>query len=264
MQIDGCLAAKEFEYNISNQEIRSLDTTLYYRDKPYIAKVSSPPMITIEAAKAGSSAGLALDLTVRRPDVKHWDSSNKSMRDDATKLVLESEPFMLRCSPPCTILSILQKGNRGISSKESLDDKLRRAQVHNDFSLKLFEIQRRCNICDLYEHPRTASSWKLKGVRKLIRQPDTIRVFANMCQFGMTKTLNGQVGMVKKLTTYIMIPLRLQSAWTRDAASHAAIATSTLPFKDRERGSSRRRQSREVDTNIKPQRDERRCCDELA
>ena len=130
VQIDGCLPAKEFEYKISDQEIRSLDTTLYYKDKPDIAEVYSPPRITTEAAKAGLSAGFALDLTVRRPDGKHWDFSIKSMRDDATKLVLEREPFMLICSPPCTMFSILQNGNRGRFSKEDWDEKLRCSSSH--------------------------------------------------------------------------------------------------------------------------------------
>ena len=48
-------------------------------------------------------AGFSLDLTVRRRDGKNWDFSLKAMRDEATQMVIDDEPFMLVGSPPCTM-----------------------------------------------------------------------------------------------------------------------------------------------------------------
>ena len=60
--------------------------------------------------------------------------------DEATKMVIEDEPFMLISSPPCTMFSMLQNGNKGRFTKQQWDAKIESARVHITFSLKLFEL----------------------------------------------------------------------------------------------------------------------------
>ena len=147
--------------------------------------------------------GFALDLTVRRTDGKVWDFSSRKMRDEATKMVIEREPFMLILSPPCTMYSLLQNGNRGRFSKEVWDKKHEEANIHIDFSLKVFEIQRRSGRHFLYEHPRRATSWKLEAVQRFKDKPGVIEVLANMCKFNMKTEVKGEEGLVSKPTRFL-------------------------------------------------------------
>ena len=124
-----------------------------------------------EAKEEGMKARLAFDLTMTRADGQAWDFSLKAMRDEATKILLEEEPLMLVGSPPCTMWSILQNGNRWRYSDAEWQQKLDDAHVHIDLCLKVFELQRRAGRFFLYEHPRTATSSKLKGVRALMSCP---------------------------------------------------------------------------------------------
>ena len=208
VQIEPKSKPKDYEYKISDQECRNIKSTFYFREegpeaKPDVAEVYSPPRITEAAKKGGLKDGFALDLTVRREDGKVWNFSSKKMRDEATEMVLTQKPFMLISSPPCTMYSILQNGNRGRFTKSEWDDKLAEAKVHIDFSLKLFEIQRRMGNYFLFEHPKSASSWKLKEVEALMKKQGVIEVIANMCQFGMTTKYKGEEGLVSKPTRFL-------------------------------------------------------------
>ena len=77
--------------------------------------------------------------------------------------------------------SILQNGNRGRFTKKQWDEKLAAAKVHIDFSMKLFELQRRMGNHFLYEHPSTATSWKLDSMKEFMTKTGVIEVLANMC-----------------------------------------------------------------------------------
>ena len=202
---------RDYEYSLCKNPLEdmclNLQTTFYFRkvnvEKPDISEVYSPPRITKEADKRGLKGGFALDLTVRRKDGKMWDFSKRIMRDEATKMVLEQQPFMLISSPPCTMFSILQNGNRGRFTKAHWEEKLANAKVHIDFSLKLFELQRRMGNHFLYEHPRTAASWELPEMKEFMKKTGVIDVLANMCRFGMMTEHKGEVGKVAKATRFL-------------------------------------------------------------
>ena len=74
------------------------------------------------------------------------------------------------------------------------------AKVHIDFRLKLSEIHRKMVNIFLYEHPRTAISWKLKEMQEFIKKTGVIEVSANMCRFGMKTHYRGEEGKVSKPT----------------------------------------------------------------
>ena len=77
------------------------------------------------------------------------------------------------------------------------------AEVHVKFCLTLYEIQRRAGRYYLHEHPRTATSWKLRSVGRFEKYADTIYIDANMCQFGMVTSYKGEQGLVEKATTFM-------------------------------------------------------------
>ena len=98
------------------------------------------------------------------------------------------------------MFSILQNGNRGRFTKAQWDEKMAAAKVHIDFSLKLFELQRRMGNHFIYEHPRTATSWQLPEMKEFMKKTGVIEVLANMCRFGMTTKHQGEEGKVSKAT----------------------------------------------------------------
>ena len=55
----------------------------------------------------------------------------------------------------------------------------------------------------LFEHPRTATSWKLPRIRRMMKRPDTIEVLSNMCRFGMATERKGEEGLVSKATRFL-------------------------------------------------------------
>ena len=50
----------------------------------------------------------------------------------------------------------------------------------------------------LFEHPKSATSWKLKNVEEFMAKNWVIEVIAKMCQFGMRTTYKGEEGLVSK------------------------------------------------------------------
>ena len=135
--------------------------------------------------------------------VSHGTFSRKRHRDEVVQKVLDEEPFMLVGSPPCTMFSILQNGNRHRHTPAAWAEMMKKAEVHIQFCITLYEIQRRAGRYYLHEHPRTATSWGLKGIQRFKQYADTQFIHCNMCQFGMVTTHKGQTGLVEKATTFM-------------------------------------------------------------
>ena len=168
-----------------------------------MCEVYSPPRIVAEAARCGLRPGFSLDLTVERKDGDQWDFSRKKHRAEATRMVLQDEPYCLIGSPPCTMFSVLQNGNRWRFTKKDWQQKLDKAEVHIRFCLQLYEIQRRAGRYYLHEHPRTATSWKLQSMGRFEKYADTMYIDSNMCRFGMVTNHKGEQGLVQKATTFM-------------------------------------------------------------
>ena len=118
---------------------RNTRTVFHYRDsKADICEVYSPPRIT-EACINKVRPGWALDLTVKRADGRAWDFSDQAMRNEATRMVVQDKPFCLIGSPPCTMFSVLQNGNRHRHGAEAWAAMMAVAQVHVDSCMKLYE-----------------------------------------------------------------------------------------------------------------------------
>ena len=122
ISVDPDLHEDEYRYDLGNIQ-RNIRTELTYRERPDVSEVYSPPRITAEAAKMGMKPGFSLDLTVTRSDGEAWDFTRKRHRDEATRMVVESEPFGLIGTPACTIFSILQNGNRHRYSQREWKEK---------------------------------------------------------------------------------------------------------------------------------------------
>ena len=146
--IDNGICEDEYCYDILSSENgrgRNIKTILKYRqkDSPDICEVYSPPRIVPEGVKLGLKPGFSLDFTVLRPDGNPWNFSIKRHRDEAVQMVLELEPYMLIGSPPCTMFSILQNGNKHRHTPEAWKQMMAKAEIHLNFCLTLYELQRR-------------------------------------------------------------------------------------------------------------------------
>ena len=85
--------------------------SMYRREGADVVEIYSQPRIAQESALRRCSgttlkAGWSLDLTMRNPSTgKPWDLSCKTTQAEVRKLVVESKPFVLVGSPPCTAFS---------------------------------------------------------------------------------------------------------------------------------------------------------------
>ena len=209
---------QDYQYDLDNIQ-RNLRTELVYKGPaPDVFEVYSPPRIAEVAAKLGLKPGASLDLTVTRKDGEHWDFSRKRHRDEATQMIVSSEPFCLIGSPPCTMFSILQNGNKHRFTKAEWKEKMQKAEVHIRFCISLYEIQRRAGRYYLHEHPRTATSWSLKCMGKFERYVDTIFVDADLCQFGLVTNYKGEKGLVKKPTTFMTNSVEIAARLNRNCS----------------------------------------------
>ena len=67
--------------------------------------------------------------------------------------------------------------------------------------MKLCAIQVRENRYFLFEHPKTATSWKMAEVQRVSKMDGVEIVRTGMCAFGMLSKDEAGVGLVKKPTS---------------------------------------------------------------
>lgn len=125
-----------------------------------------------------------------------WDLLNPEDQRAAWTVFHKTRPKLLVASPPCTLFSCLQNLN-GKPDPE----KYRKAVKMVEFAVDMCVAQHRAGRRFVFEHPATASSWKLPCLQKLAELKGMYSVDFNMCCFGMKVTKpDGKTGMVLKQT----------------------------------------------------------------
>ena len=141
--------------------------SMYQRKGADVAELYSQPRIAQEAAirRYGGTdltAGWSLDLTMRDPSTNEpWDLSKKNVQDRVRKMVVDSKPFMLVGSPPCTPFSRLQELSAPKRDPKIVEAEKAAGRVHMKFCFEMYELQRRNGRFFAHEHPSTATSWSL-------------------------------------------------------------------------------------------------------
>ena len=130
-----------------------------------ITEVYSPERVNDVARRHGLVAGSSLDLT------NGWDFTKPKHKRAAWKKVKAEDPYLIIGSPPCTLFSLLQELNiNNNKNKSGWMDEFNRRKVEAiepiDFCCMMYEYQVRRGKHFLHEHPWTARSWKLPGIRK--------------------------------------------------------------------------------------------------
>ena len=156
-----------------------------------VAEIYSPERIAKEATKFGLKAGWSMDL------LSGWDFSKLADRLSAAKYQERVKPELLVGSPMCRMFSGLQYmsgWNRHKQRQWDTDVK------HLEWAMDRYEKQMELGKLFLHEHPASASSWRLRRVRKLASTPGVYSVVGDMCQFGL-RTAGG--GYARKRTRFL-------------------------------------------------------------
>ena len=156
-----------------------------------VAEVYSRPRVVQEAALRSYDGtrlepGWSLDLTLNDPTTgRPWDLSCPKVQSRVKKMVVETRPFLLVGSPPCTMFSTLQALNKNKRDKKQWDRDMEAARKHMKFCMDLYMIQIRNRRFFLHEHPHAAASWKLPEVIRVMAEANVDVVECDMCAFGL-------------------------------------------------------------------------------
>ena len=132
-----------------------------------------------------------------------WDLSKKNVQDRVGKMVVDSKPFMLVGSPPCTPFSILQEPSAPKRDPKIVEAEKAAGRVHMKFCFEMYELQRRNGRFFAHEHPSMATSWSLPFVLDMLLKEDVNLVEVDMCDFGMKSSDADGEGLVRKRTNIL-------------------------------------------------------------
>ena len=105
-------------------------------------------------------------------------------------------------SPPCTAFSAWNvRLNFAKMSPSEVDRKKAEGRLLLGFALSVYRWQVARGRYFLHEHPKSASSWELPEVKRVMKMRGVEAIDCDMCAFGMTATsVEGEEGLVKKPT----------------------------------------------------------------
>ena len=124
--------------------------------------------------------------------------------DLETILQSEKNPFLLVLSPVCKAFSCLNNINRSRMGETRWLAMQTAARVHLRFAMTLCRLQLEKNNYFLFEHPLSASSWKLPEVHDVLSHPTVTCVRGDLCMYGMKSADSQGPGAVLKPARCIM------------------------------------------------------------
>ena len=140
-------------------------------------------------------------MTVDDPETgKPWDLADGKTRQKAWQLIKDGKPYMVMCSPMCTAFSQIQALNKERRDPGIVRRELECAKDHVRWVMKVCSLQHREGRYFAYEHPKTATSWKMAEVIKVANMDRVQVVKLDMCTFGMMSTDGDGPGLVLKPT----------------------------------------------------------------
>ena len=166
-----------------------------------VAEAYSMPRMAKHVKDFGLQEGWALDLNLTDGQGRPWDFSIKEMQDKAEDKVRTDQPGLLITCPPCGPFSAWQRMNYRVMKPEDIRRKLEDGIKHVAFALKLCKIQAEAGRKFVFEHPASATSWKLAIMEVLLHRSDVYRVEFDFCMMGMMSRDKEGEAPAKKPTT---------------------------------------------------------------
>ena len=167
--------------------------------KVQVVELYSPERVNKVAKERGMATGLSLDLTTG------WNFDKQEDKDLAEKYIREQKPLFVIGSPMCTMFSQLQALNKKWNEKraEEYEARLRKAEAHMRFAVKMYRIQMEGGRYFVHEHPAGATSWRLPIIRKLWAEDGVRAVVADQCEFGLVGKDEWGTAPAKKPTRFL-------------------------------------------------------------
>jgi site-specific DNA-cytosine methylase len=159
--LDNLYAVLE-EAKDSIKEMKDADGSVYDT-----AEIFSPARTSRRANERGLRGGFSLDLNfVDKVTGRKWDLSNPADQEKCKRLIARTKPRVLTVSPPCTLFSLLQNLSGGVKDMEAM----KKAIEMINFGVEMCLLQLKANRHFVFEHPASATSWKLTSLAALSRK----------------------------------------------------------------------------------------------
>jgi len=157
-----------------------------------IAEFYSVPRVLPCARRHGFRGSLSLDLHTG------WDFRIPKLRDLSCRLLVLLRIAMLILSPPCTAFSFLQEMfNYKKLPVEVVQQKMAAAMILLRHALQCAKIQYEAGRLFVFEHPASATSWKLPEVKSMLELPGMHSVVFDQCMLGLKSKVH-QIPMRKR------------------------------------------------------------------
>ena len=147
-----------------------------------VCEVFSPARVVKEAGKIGLKGGWSLDLLEKCSVTgRTWNCLEEKDREWARRMLRNDKPQLLVVCPPCTLFSQLQNLCPNGLPPERCPSAWRDALVMLEFAVELCEMQQKAGRSFVFEHPRTATSWEIGGLKRLIGTEGVFTGLLDMC-----------------------------------------------------------------------------------
>lgn len=111
------------------------------------------------ASTMGLKAEWAMDICTADSEGRPCDFTKVETRTRAVRKVIEDQPLVIICSPPCTDWSTIINLNWDKMTPAEREERRRIAKEHLEVCVKLYRIQARSGRYFLHERPQSAASW---------------------------------------------------------------------------------------------------------
>ena len=153
------------------------------RGKYDVAEMFSPPRVAARGRERGFRAGWSLDI--RHEDgITHrkWDLANKDEAEEAFTMIKRDKPQVVILSPPCIkFCKLWNLCKTGVPRRDWLHA-VRMVNV----AVHAAHLQLDGGRHFVFEHPLSASSWRLPALRRLRARAGVTETTVHMCAFGLT------------------------------------------------------------------------------
>ena len=163
------------------------------KNKAVLNELFSPPRVNgalaSQRVRRGVVAGTSFDLIQDPSTGERWDFLKASHPRECWKRLECEDPWIVIGSPPRTAFSAWNtRLNFPKMNPDRVDQKVAEGRLLLGFALSVYWWQVARGRYFLHEHPRSASSWELPEVKKVMGMHGVKATDCDMCAFGMPIT----------------------------------------------------------------------------
>ena len=142
---------------------------------------------------------------------RQWNLADPKQAEEAFEVYRRDKPQLVTLSPPCTDVCNLLHMCRGGVPRDEWVYAVRMVNV----VVRIAEIQLDGHRHFLFEHPLTASSWRLPSLRRLQARAGVCEATLHMCMFGLLARDAAGVAPAKKPTRILTTSMAIRDCVSR-------------------------------------------------